>query len=142
MGRRRLLLVPLLLAATLTGAHAGTPLVIAPTTPLGVASEFPKSPLADAFVFGDARFPSPRDAHVHRCPADAVVWVEAGSDSYRLVTARFRQPAVIGYYLCQADALSEGDRPEIGPIRRSNTHAKRLKSHRQRISRERTRHDL
>ena len=135
MGRRRLLLIPLLLAPLSTAALAGTPVVLEPTTPLGVASEFPRSPLADAFVFGDARFPSPRDAHAHRCPTDTIVWVEAGSNSYLLVTPRFKQPAAIGYYLCQADALSEGDQPVLLPIRRLNTSQKRLRPHRHPVSR-------
>ena len=141
MGRRRLFLIPLLLATLPAVARAGTPVVLAPTTPLGVASEFPKSPLADAFVFGDARFANPREAHAHRCPTDAVAWVEAGSDRYQLVTPRFKQPAVIGYYLCQADALSEGDQPNSLPTRRVNPSEMRLKPRRDRISRERTRHD-
>ena len=85
--------------------------LISPTAPLGVASEFPKSPLTESFVEGSARFPDERQAKA-ACPSDVVVWIENGSKIYQLVRYARAQTSGLGSYMCQADALSEGDFPD------------------------------
>jgi hypothetical protein len=89
-------------------AHAG-PLLFAPTNPVGVASEFPRSPLADLAVNGFVRFDTAAEARAH-CPHDAIVWVSFDSNHYHPAGGR-RTENGSGAFMCQADASAEGDRP-------------------------------
>lgn len=78
---------------------------ISPTVPRGFAADLPRSPLADAFVNGNLRFPTAAEARSH-CPRDDVVRVEAFSNVYRSAAV----PGT-GAFMCKAAALQEGDRP-------------------------------
>ena len=76
-----------------------------PTSPIGVASELPRSPLADEIVNGSIRFSSASEAQAH-CPDDRIVKVKTWSNVYYSA----RSP-IDGAYMCQAGASAEGDRP-------------------------------
>lgn len=83
--------------------------LFSPTSPDAVASDDPRSPLADVIANGDVRFASGARAQV-RCPTDIVVFVEFGSNHYRPAVS----PSTDGWpgaFMCQADASAEGDRP-------------------------------
>ena len=54
-----------------------------PPIPIGIASDLPRSPLADLVVNGSVRFSDPVQAQA-RCPTDTVVWVQFGSNHYRV----------------------------------------------------------
>ncbi|MCW6513156.1 hypothetical protein [Lichenifustis flavocetrariae] len=76
-----------------------------PTAPLGFASEFPRSPLEDAFVRARTQFATARQAQDH-CPQQIVVKVETLSN----ITKPAKLPGD-GVFMCQTDAAAEGDRP-------------------------------
>ena len=82
--------------------------LFAPARPVGVASELPRSPLADATVFGTERFDSPAEAQA-RCPRDIVVRVDAASPTY--VGIDSMRPTDQRAFMCRSSALSEGDGP-------------------------------
>ena len=95
-------------AADLHEQAAGGSITFSPTSPVGVASEFPRSPLTDAFVNGSVRFETVTLARAH-CPGGLIVWVKTLSNFY--IPAQFHQGSGFGAFMCQADALTEGDRP-------------------------------
>ena len=112
---KHLLSVVAVLAASSAAQAGGTPLLspqvlFAPTNPVGVASELPRSPLTDVVVDASLRFATPLQAQ-SRCPNDVVVWVSLGSNFYRLAGDPRPDPNEIGAYMCQADASIEGDQP-------------------------------
>lgn len=102
-------------AADLT-SHVGRQVIMSPTAPLGVASDFPKSPLTESLLEGSARFLDEHRAQA-ACPSDLVVWVENGSKTYRLVRDARASGSGYGAYLCQAEALAEGDEPAFDRTR-------------------------
>ena len=83
--------------------------VFAPTNPDGVASELPRSPLADIVVNGEVRFSDPAQAQA-RCPTDVVVWVPFWRNRYHPVRYRDGR-GWPGAFMCEADASIEGDWP-------------------------------
>jgi hypothetical protein len=91
------------------GYRAAGAVPFTPTAPVGVAAEFPRSPLTDFAVNGFRRFDTISEARAN-CPRDRIVWVVFGSGEYRRVQGHTQLDKDFGAYLCEADAFAEGDR--------------------------------